>query len=190
MTKLLHRAPPHREIKKCYYISTEGKTERIYLNMIAKKFDVLIKLAKDDNQSAPSKVLLKLRKLIRNEKRAGDEAWILIDRDNWKKEEILQICKEAEKKNIEVAVSNPRFEYWLLLHFDKCKGIKSSSLKTKLERYIPQYDKGDYNTIQLANNVSTAIANAKEKDTPPRKLCLLHHGTTVYRLVERLINNQ
>jgi hypothetical protein len=41
------------------------------------------------------------------------------------------------------ALSNPKFEYWLLLHFNDGTGIASSrDCSDRLKRHLPGYDKG------------------------------------------------
>jgi hypothetical protein len=45
-----------------------------------------------------------------------DEVWALFDRD--RHEGIPEAIRRAKKAGVEVALSNPAFELWLLLHFD------------------------------------------------------------------------
>ena len=46
-----------------------------------------------------------------------DELWVMIDVDRWNKSTLQEIAKEARQKGYRLAISNPCFELWLLLHF-------------------------------------------------------------------------
>lgn len=51
----------------------------------------------------------------------GDELWICIDTDHWirggHQAELSQVLQECRSKGYGVAISNPCFEVWLLMHF-------------------------------------------------------------------------
>ena len=117
-----------------------------------------------------------------------DEAWLIIDKDQWKDEQLNELFQWSNlKKEYGIAVSNPLFEYWLLLHFDKGDKINSShDCQFRLQRYLPDYDKRiDENKIKPG--ISEAINRAKQKDNPRCKNWPKRIGSTVYRLVEKLV---
>ena len=50
--------------------------------------------------------------------RPDDEAWLVVDKDNWPDEHLRQLYEWANQKtNYGLALSNPCFEYWILHDF-------------------------------------------------------------------------
>lgn len=122
--------------------------------------------------------------------RPGDEAWIVVDRDNWPEKPLDRIeewAKSSEQYGL--ALSNPNFEYWLLLHFEDGFNIKSPrDCLSRLQSNIPDYDKGIDPRHYSLERTHEAVRRAELRDQPrcegwPRRL----GTTTVYILVERLL---
>jgi hypothetical protein len=124
--------------------------------------------------------------------RKSDEAWLVVDKDQWHDGQLRELYEWSLKSdNYGFALSNPQFEYWLLLHFEKGAGISSSRDCTeRLRRYLPDYDKHlDMRRIST-ENIHDAISRAKIRDNPPCKKWPRRIGnTTVYRLVEKLVSS-
>jgi hypothetical protein len=117
-----------------------------------------------------------------------DEAWLVIDKDNWSEEHLMTLF-EWSKKNEKygLALSNPKFEYWLLLHFEEGYGILNEKECTvRLKKYLPEYDKGFDPKIITKSMIDKAIARAKKNDTPSCEKWPLKTGSTVYRLIQRI----
>ena len=140
--------------------------------------------------------------------RATDEFWLIIDRDDW--ENIHHIDFDAlyddceKEKNFFIALSNPCFEFWLILHLrklediaeeDKGKILANEKVSAK-HNYIDLYladcigDGRGYNKRPKASvfmpKVKEAIENAKLiRDLGKRIPGGL--STDVYKLVEKLI---
>ena len=84
-------------------------------------------------------------------------------------------------------VSNPKFEYWLLLHFKDASGVTSSmDCSEKLRRHLPDYDKGIRPQQITKEQIGAAIKSAQTRDNPPCKDWPSTYGTTVYRLVGKI----
>ena len=113
---------------------------------------------------------------------------MVIDVDHWTESQIKELFEWAAKEqNRGIAVSNPNFEYWLLLHFESGNIKSSSECKQRLERHLPNYKKQiDSNKLNI-ETIRLAIDRAKLKDTSPTDQCPRRFSTTVYRLVEKLI---
>lgn len=133
-----------------------------------------------------------------------DEFWLVIDRDDWETIHNIDLVKLAEdcksEKNFFMALSNPCFEMWLILHLKKLEEI-SAEEKVKIyanaaisakKHYIDEvlgdgrgYNKRPNPAVFLPK-VKQAIHNAKEiavmEDPYPKTL-----GSDVYKLVEKLI---
>ena len=174
----------------------EFNDELIYLH--------LLKRSKSDTRSAPIHVFNKLKKEAKEEYNfsKSDELWMIVDIDRWKNiPELVSQC-EAEE-NMFISVSNPCFEFWLLLHILKFNNLTESELKRLAEnrrvsnnkRYIDLllgekvgdgYNKRNPRTDRFIPQVRFAINEAKgihkEGEKFPSGL-----GTSVYKVVEKLL---
>lgn len=180
-----------RRYRKLFVLATEGaKTEPQYFSMFnSQRATVHVKCLKGRTRSAPPQVLKRMKRYMAEEGlRDTDEAWLVADRDQWTDEQLNELyhwTKKAGRKNRHLAVSNPTFELWLLLHFENAKGsITARTCSDRLKRHVPDYHKS-VDVRKFETGIADAIRRAKEKDTPP---CTWPRGkgTTVYRLVERL----
>ena len=81
----------------------------------------------------------------------SDEAWLVVDKDQWTDEQLSQLHQWSLKaKNYGFALSNPKFEFWLLLHFEDGSGVSSSQIcSQKLELD----EKARYGEDDRANHV-------------------------------------
>lgn len=89
--RYLRRTTGRRRYKRVFVIATEGdKTEPGYFSMLnGLTDDVHIKCISSNKASSPDKVLKKLKKHLKeNPLSAGDESWLVIDKDNWTNEQI------------------------------------------------------------------------------------------------------
>ena len=79
----------------------------------------------------------------------GDQLWLVIDRDpqSWKEKQIALIGRECSRRKYYLALSNPCFELWLLLHFedvpkhseqlrDELLANKRQCLKARVGQYL------------------------------------------------------
>ena len=72
----------------------------------------------EEHDSAPEHVLERLdRHAARFPLRSLDQCWLALDLDTWKDRSLSFVCQEAAQRRYGVALSNPCFEIWLLLHF-------------------------------------------------------------------------
>jgi len=96
-----------------------------------------------------------------------DQAWAVFDgdehrltiRDNWN--DAIQL---ANANNIELAISNPSFEFWYLLHFEEHRAhiTRQQALK-KLARHIKDYEKSHcVYPVPLKLVTEEALARAEE----------------------------
>ena len=156
------------------------------------RFIICVKCLKDNhNNSSPVHVLKRMNEYLRqNGLKLTDEAWLVVDKDRWTDRQLAELCEWSRThNNYGFAVSNPKFEYWLLLHFEDGKGITSSqNCNERLKRYLPDYDKSvDIRKI-TSEQICEAVRRAKLRDTPPCADWPHTLGcTTVYKLVEKLL---
>ena len=113
---------------------------------------------------------------------------MVVDKDQWTNEQLSQLYRWSQQAdNYGFALSNPKFEFWLLLHFEDGSGVNSSQIcSRRLKRYLPIYDKGiDIRKIS-ETMIADAIRRAKQRDKPPCGDWPRNTGTTVYKLVESI----
>jgi hypothetical protein len=117
------------EPKKVVIISCEGSnTEPEYFETVKRKLSDNLKnlvevdiVPKPAGDSEPKAVLNNLEEHIKNKydfRKGSDILWLVIDREsvNSRKKNIKNIYPECSKKGYFIALSNPLFEFWLLLH--------------------------------------------------------------------------
>ena len=130
-----------------------------------------------------------------------DKIDLVIDRDrqNFKEEQYDNVLDYCKRNNVNLYVSNPCFEFWILLHFDDIfdydrkelfENRKVNSKKRYLE-YILQtkigYMKNDIKFDSLKDKIINAINN--EKSFEENVVNLKHNlGSNVGLLVSELIN--
>ncbi len=184
-----------RSYKKLFIISTEGqKTEPEYFEIFDNRNAIIkVKCLKSGKDSSPLRVLKRMEKYIKEESLLDtDEAWLVVDRDQWTEKQLSELNQWAEKKeNHGFALSNPKFEFWLLLHFEDVKSVKTSKDCTaKLKKHIPDYDKSinpDKITDKMIND---AITRAKSRDKGSFEDNLRSLGSTVYKVVEKIMERK
>jgi RloB-like protein len=211
-----------QDTRRYFVIASEGAdTERIYFEGLQTQIieqgilDRLIKiefLARSEperNQSAHSKVIKALDKYKKTYLLdENDELWLVIDRDKQNNpiKNIAAISQLCEQKGYFMALSNPNFELWLLLHVkdlaayvpdvlddflqNKKVGSSKSMLDTELSKYVSGYNHARYKVEKILLNVEKAIEQAKQLDKNPEDRWIEGKlGTRVYRLVEKILTN-
>ncbi|HEY8780269.1 MAG TPA: RloB family protein [Mucilaginibacter sp.] len=200
--------------EKIIVLAFEGNdTERIYFSDLKDdvKFEndiihlYLLIRPKNDTKSAPIHVFNKLKKEIKEEYNldVADELWMIVDKDNWQNiPEIIELCKN--ESNFFVALSNPCFELWLLLHIIDIKQFteqeqnkildnkKISNSKNYIDRVLGSVVNGGYNKTnprpeRFLPYINDAISRAEDLDDKsedyPSKL-----GTHVYKVAKKILN--
>ena len=163
------RSSGKRFYKRLFLVGVEGtRTECDYFSMFDSAYVHVIPVASREGNS-PTKVLSALKAAIpRFQLRDGDYLWIVVDRDEWPEEE-LELCrlwaqnpKESPGQHKGFSLSNPKFEFWLLLHFED--GTQHTTPKACLEAlctHLPEYKKSLARSAFGAESVSAAIQRAK-----------------------------
>ncbi|MEW6710606.1 MAG: RloB family protein [Candidatus Riflebacteria bacterium] len=189
------RPPGKRKYKKLFVLSMEGKiTERQYFDLFkASNAIIHLEILPGSLKSSPFHVLKRMKSyLIQNRLMKIDEAWLVIDKDQWTEEQLASLYDWSKtSENYGLALSNPNFEFWLLLHFEDGAGISGSlSCVRRLKRFLPDFDKSIDKIRFNKDCIKNAISRAKEKDRPATEDWPRTTGTTVYRLVEKILENE
>ncbi len=182
-----------RRYKKLFLIAAEGiKTEPIYFGIFTDDTSIVrVSCLKGKHGSSPPQVLKRMTDHLASEGlKSSDEAWLVVDKDQWTDEQLMQLHQwSLQQQNYGFALSNPKFEYWLLLYFEDGTGVTSSRDCTdRLKRWIPDYDKGIDTRKITPSQIDDAIRRAKKRDHPPCEDWPRSLGqTTVYRLIENIL---
>lgn len=119
------RSSKRRSYKKVYYIVTEGKTtEPSYFKIVAGYISddrVAISCHPADKSSIPS-ILEKAKSIASQKSQNKDEVWVVSDQDmdSHLAHQFTKLMEwGASSPNYHIAISAPRFEYWLLCHFEE-----------------------------------------------------------------------
>ncbi len=181
-----------RRIRKMILIATEGKiTEPTYfaiLNQMNSE-NRTVKVV-HGKKSTPNHVLKRIEGVLEREGlKREDEAWIVVDKDDWSDWELQRLVHWSHQKaNYHLAVSNPMFEYWLLLHYEDGFGVSTANQCTdRLKRYLSTYKKHIRSNDFTRDHVADAIRRAEARDRPatidwPRGV-----GSTVYKLAKSIL---
>jgi hypothetical protein len=153
---------------------------------------VHVKCLKNKNNLPPQEALRRVRKYIKMEGlQKRDMAWLVVDKDSWNENDLqeLHVWQEGHS-NYGFALSNPKFEYWLLLHFEDADGVATSKdCDNRLSKYLPEYHKHIKSQHFSVDKIRTAVERAKGRNTPPCKDWPRRPGTTVYKLVENILQS-
>ncbi len=115
-----------------------------------------------------------------------DSAWCVVDVDEF---DLAPAIKTAQEAGVNLAVSNPCFEYWLLIHFQDCHTCLNgpAAVTTKLRKHVPHYDKTDLRFEDFTDSVDDAVRRAKQRCPAPGSHEHQHNPSTrVWELVEAI----
>ncbi|APA47936.1 RloB domain-containing protein [Campylobacter coli] len=183
-TKIRDRKTRKNEYEAILIVCEGEKTEINYLKQLKNFFrlnNITIDIIPSEN-SSPLQVVKFAKK--KNDLFDYNEVYCVFDKDthaNFIKAQkecekyIKEYIKEDKNFKFEAIISNPCFEFWILLHFTcttKPFGTNSPCnelINKDLKIYIKDYKK-DYNfTNIIKQNLSTAITNARKANKEAEK---------------------
>lgn len=85
--------------------------------------------------------------------------WCVVDVDEFDLTRALVLARQC---GINLAISNPCFEYWLLLHFEACAApmTRYAEVERRLRRHVPGYRKSALDFQDFAHGVDAAVNRA------------------------------
>lgn len=205
-------------------IASEGAdTERIYFEGLKNdsenpknnqfiKIEFLERISEEARSESSHKAVMEQlnQYKVKYQLEEADELWLLIDRDksNNPVQKVANIAQSCKQKGYFLALSNPCFELWLLLHirdleaysaeeqkaiFENKRISQSNSSKKKLDKELSNllggYSKSKYNFEDFKPHIPDAIERAKNLDTSPEQRWIEEKlNTRVYLLVEKIIS--
>lgn len=178
-----YRRPKPRLLVVCGALCTEYQylsQLRDHLNETAVDF-TLARRAK-----APDQLVDYAKDRARHLKRDFDELWCVVDTDDF---DIGLAKRRAERESVELAVSNPCFELWLLLHHEDRAAPLRDYQETvyRLKRHVLAYDKSNLDLAEFIGGVREACDRARRLEKPGEPNP--NPSTGVWRLVEKIMEN-
>ncbi len=187
----------HRDARLFVIICEGAKREKAYFDYFKNKIrslhidiEVLAPGGEQDDdahKSAPKYLLERAANYEKNPTYSqNDLLWFVFDVDNWKKEtiyELIQYCKE--KKNWNMAISNPCFEVWLYLHYRDISNSQATNCQG-LKQELATLVKGGYKVEIAQQNLDTVIIRAKAIDSDPNAPIPAFKTTRIYQLMEQM----
>lgn len=192
--RVLNREIPYLKDTSIIFVGIEGGSARTsrearYLDIFRElniRFQIKV-IPCDEHRSSPDQVLNHLKEELKKESlQEGDEKWLVIDVDKYEIH-LPQVAQDCLNSGIDLAVSNPCFEYWLLLHyqdqeekFQSCNSVKE--ILASLMDADVNNNQG-YSVI-FRPKVEEAIERAEKKDNSNLRWPN-ENGSRVYKLVKR-----
>lgn len=157
------RKPGNKSISSLW-IFCEGETERNYfaqLKAVERIKGMQIRPVICEDKNIVGIVKYSINHLKHNRYfLKGDSVVYVFDRDKNTNEDFEEAKKMVKNPNIQLILSNPCFEFWILLHFELYyEPVYPQLLKVKLQKHMGSYKKNDPN---IYNNTKDKIETAKE----------------------------
>lgn len=195
-----------------YLIVTEGKkTEPLYFGGLKEKILEFVGGTVDivdipqidihGEGSSTEKLIEITEEYVSKAKIIYQNIWVLFDKDDFT--DFDSAVDLGKSKGYSVGWSNQCFEYWIFLHFEYSDSdLHRSQWNKKLNDLFKMHHLTEhgykknlanlYTLLDSIDGVTTAIKNAKHRMTDYRegidKPSEISPGTTVYLLVEQLLN--
>ena len=177
----LGRPSPSRLERRTILIVTNGsRTEVDYFEAVKKEAWVrAAKVTVKFQAGAPDAVVGRAAR-IRNDS-GYSEAWGVCDVDEY---DVAPAIASAEGQEVELALSVPSFEVWLILHHaEGCPAFNDASKAgAYLKKLIGAWDKTKLDYADFGAGVIQAIARAQRLGAPPDA----NPSTAVWRLIKSL----
>lgn len=196
--RLIVIAPEGSETEKQYF---EGLQQRGVIDR--RRVIVEVLASAEDTHSAPKHLLQRLQEFEQRHDivKGLDQLWLVLDLDHWSApshiHNLTAVIQRARQRGYFVAVSNPCFELWLLLHFtadiDEVRAAASLARACDACEAQLRVHAGSYNKANIqrewytAERVHDAMGRAKALDSSPDDRWPQSTGTHVYRLAEVLL---
>ena len=162
-------------------------TERLYIRDFLKSSNPHARIYKECHGGEhPKNIIQTVYKKYERDWENFDKIWLIFDDDGRKN--IDAAIREARHKGISLALSNPCFELWYLLHFiDHQQYRNQRSVIKLLRQHLPNYKKTESFYASVATKQSMAIDRAKhlqQVHSANGKPVHFNPSTTMFELVE------
>ncbi len=192
-----------RRVRRTILVVCEGaETEKLYFIHLRGDLQLTaVDVKSSGRKTAPSQIVRKAieaknKRAESDLKSPYDETWCVLDADASTMEQLKTSISEARKCKVNVALSNPCFEFWYLLHFNYCASHfrDCAAVVHELKKYQPQYVKSDGSICDaVAPNRGCAVSNAAQvlkhhnAKAIAGQIAKCNPSTNVHKLVELLL---
>lgn len=185
--------------RKSFFFVTEGAaTEEAYLKIVWNRLELREYCNArfcHEKSSIPAMLITagKVEKDSAFNPRKGDELWIILDCDeqcHFPEQFEKLSAWENEKPYRHVAISTPRFEYWLLMHLDEHPSKEKCMSDDYMQQRIPNFKRLPIGTTAITRErIMAALERANATVSPcceyPFKV-----GSGLGRLIQRLLQQK
>lgn len=193
----LRRRPAFREPKRRILILCEGEqTEPLYLQELGRVHRSLVEVRVEGRGEGPRTLVRaaveRKRLASREAARFGDphlaydEVWCVFDVDEH--HHLPEARDQARANGVELAISNPCFELWALLHFqDQTAHLSREAARSTLKVHLPRYAKVlPYGELETRRDAAVGRAESLDRQCERDGEPCRNPSTGVYRLVVRI----
>ena len=189
-----------RQQSRKLLLIVDGESERTYFEyFVGKNRNLKVEIKPSKNQSSYKRTLeycLKQMKIYDIDMDKGDRVAIVTDVDDHPDSEVIFIESQCRKKEIELYISNPCFEVWLVLHYERIqrwmqRGELNDRLSELMEKKYVKADGIPLSQEMVGIALKNGLAQTQNGDLT-NQMCLNAHNssTTVYRLVDTIVNTR
>lgn len=187
-----------KKLNKKIYIFCEGKTEKNYFDMLARKYRKSTQIsitAKEVSKTAIDLINYannSINQLSKQKKEEIGQIFIIFDKDQITETSIKKSFEKARKLNYNIGFSNASFELWVLLHFvDVNRHLNQKDLERRLEKELKldnySRSKGSIDMIsKLEDNVYLAMKNGSKFDDDYAEKCDNNPYTNLKYVIEEI----
>jgi hypothetical protein len=201
------RASLRRSLKRTILIVGEGReTEPNYFRelktetAVAAKFAITVKKGPGFSATNVVNKTLSLKEGARRRKENYDEIWCVLDVEtSASRKDLNEAMKIARENDLQICLSNPCFEVWILSHFvrharayNNCDAVIVELNPHWQREFGQEYQKNDEHIYpRLKDKTSAAVSNAEwVREThhcTAKSVADCNSSTEVYKLVKYLL---
>ena len=163
-TSLARRQPTLTQRKSVLIVTNGKRTEIQYFDALRTQDWMKARLVSVFKDGSPAVVVDHARSVTKQSE--YDETWAVFDIDEF---DIREACDAAKACNVEVAVSNPSFEVWLILHLcDWTAHFENAErVLVQLKKILSSYDKSKLRFSDFSSGIFDAVKRAERLGEPP-----------------------
>ena len=137
---------------------------------------------------APHQLVELVARQALHERAGHDESWCVVDTDEF---DIARAVASADRSGVRIAVSNPCFEVWLLLHHAERTAplAGADDAVAAVRRHVPEYRKAGLRFVDFEDGVRDATERARKLDGPAG-VPPPNPSSGVWRLVARIVGEE
>ena len=192
------KASPVRDANLVVIASEDRYAVRQYFDFFESTRMQFRVLETQDGKSAPEHVLSRIDVYQEEfEIGEGDVFWVVCDCDHWIEpnhiQNLTRVLRECRPKDIQVALSNPCFDLWLLLHFADFPAedvLSCDEVAARLRAAAGGYDKTKvYKLLIDDEKVLAAVKRASDKHPSPEDIPM-RLQTAVHLIIWSLVDKR